>query len=128
MVTSTPPACTGTYTVQDGDSCVSISTALNVSTFDLAYYNNINIYCQDFQANNGATLCVPPTCQTYSRQALDTCASVALANPPITIPKLLAWDPNFNSLCGNTVQFTGYQVCIGYVAFDPQAVTGAICH
>lgn len=107
VITSTPPACTGTYTVQDGDSCVSISTALNVSTFDLAYYNNINIYCQDFQSNIGTTLCVPPTCQTHSWQALDTCASVALAYPPITIPQLLAWNPNFNSLCGNAVQFTG---------------------
>lgn len=108
-----PPACTGSYTVGDADDCISVSKTLNVSTYNLLYYNNIDIYCQNFAAAVGENLCIPPQCEIYTWQALDTCDSVVSGFTGMTVPQFLAWNPNLNSLCQNAPAFTGYQVCIG---------------
>ena len=107
-----PPTCTGSYAVQDTDTCTSVSQELNVSTYSLLYENNLDLYCRNFNASVGTDLCSPATCETYTWQATDTCASVALAYPPTTVPQFLAWNPNFNSLCQNGASFIGYQVCV----------------
>jgi hypothetical protein len=113
LVTATPPpTCTGEYSVQATDDCNSVALALNVSTYNLVYDNNIDIYCQNFAAAVDTTLCIPPTCDLYTWQALDTCASVVSTYPGITIPQFLAWNPNFNDLCQNAGGFQGYQVCV----------------
>ena len=113
LATATPPTtCTGSYIVQATDSCNSVAQALNVSTFNLLYDNNIDIYCQNFAAAVNSSLCIPPACLLYTWQALDTCASIVSSYPGMTIPQFLAWNPNFNDLCQNTAGFQGYQVCV----------------
>ncbi|CAF9925025.1 hypothetical protein IMSHALPRED_006356 [Imshaugia aleurites] len=107
-----PPSCTGSYAVQLTDTCTSVSQELNVSTYSLLYENNLDIYCQNFNAAVGTDLCSPATCETYTWQAHDTCASVALAHPPITVPQFLAWNPNFNPLCHNVANFIEHGVCV----------------
>ena len=111
-IATPPPSCTGSYTVQVTDTCTSVSQKLNVSTYSLLYENSLDIYCQNFNASVGTDLCLPATCETYTWQAQDTCASVALAHPPITIPQFLAWNPNFNPLCQNIANFIGYEICV----------------
>ncbi|OCK74384.1 carbohydrate-binding module family 50 protein [Lepidopterella palustris CBS 459.81] len=121
LVTATPPpTCTGSYSVQATDDCNSVAQALNVSTYNLLYENNLDIYCQNFAAAVNSTLCIPPTCDLYTWQALDTCASIVSTYPGMTIPQFLSWNPNFNDLCQNAGGFQGYQVCVsppgGYAA------------
>ena len=107
-----PPGCTGSYAVQLADTCESVSQELNVSTYNLLYENSLDLYCRNFNASVGTDLCSPPTCETYTWQAADTCASVALAFPPMSVPQFLAWNPNFNPLCQNGGNFIGYEVCV----------------
>lgn len=108
------PTCTGSFTVQPSDTCQSLSQYLNVSTYSLLYENDLDLYCRNFNASVGQQLCSPEKCQTYTWQASDSCGSVALAHPPITVPQFLAWNPNFNTLCQNSGNFIGYQVCARY--------------
>jgi hypothetical protein len=112
-VTATPPPmCTGSYTVQPTDNCNSVAQSLNISTYNLLYDNNLDLYCQNFAAAVNTSLCIPPTCNLYTWQAIDTCASVVSSYPGMTIPQFLAWNPNFNNLCQNSGSFQGYQVCV----------------
>lgn len=107
-----PPTCTGSYTVQSTDTCISISQKLNVSTYSLLYENGLDLYCQNLNASVGTDLCSPATCETYTWQATDSCDSVVLAHPPITLPQFLSWNPNINVLCQNVYNFIGYQFCV----------------
>ena len=108
-----PPTCPGkSFAVQHTDTCTSVSQRLNVSTFSLLYENHLDLYCRNFHVSVGRELCSPATCETYTWQATDTCASVAAAYPPTTVPQFLAWNPNFNSRCHNGASFIGYQVCV----------------
>jgi hypothetical protein len=112
-VTAThPPTCTCSYTVQATDDCNSVAKALNVSTYNLLYENNLDLYCQNFAAAVGTTLCIPAQCDTYTWQALDSCDSVVSNFTGMTVPQFLAWNPNFNSLCQNSLNYVGYEVCV----------------
>ncbi|KAF4160012.1 hypothetical protein CNMCM6936_004141 [Aspergillus lentulus] len=119
-VTATPaPTCTGSYVVQSADDCNSVAKALSVSTYSLLSDNSLDIYCQNFATMVNSSLCIPPQCETYTWQALDTCNTVVGGLGNVTLAQFLAWNPNFNSLCQNGVNFIGYEVCIsppgGYV-------------
>jgi LysM repeat protein len=112
---SVTPICSGSYKLKSTDTdCNVVAKALSVSTYDLLIANNIDLYCQNFYstAQNGTTLCVPGTCQTYTWQAEDSCDSVLISRPGISLTQFLAWNPNFNTLCGNVGKFIGYQVCL----------------
>ena len=108
-----PPTCTGSYVVQAADDCNSIAKAHNVSTFNLLYENSLDLYCQNFAAAVGTSLCIPLECDTYTWQALDSCNSVVSKYAGMTVPQFLAWNPNFNSLCQNSLNFVDYEVCVG---------------
>jgi hypothetical protein len=114
---STPtPICSGSYNLSQSDeNCHSVAQTLQVSTYSLLMANGIDLYCQNFYSaiESGATLCVPARCPTYTWQAGDSCESLVLRHPDITVTQFLAWNPNFNSLCVNGVKFAGYEVCIG---------------
>ncbi|KAK4985901.1 hypothetical protein LTR66_008032 [Elasticomyces elasticus] len=113
--TSAAPLCTGSYTVQPTDTCNSVAQALNVSTYNLLQYNGIDLFCRNFNATVGLSLCQPPQCPTKTWQPEDTCNTVVGSLANVTIAQFLAWNPNFNNLCRNALNFIGYQVCIGYV-------------
>lgn len=111
--TATPPAtCTDYYTVQDGDDCNSVAKALKVSTYNLLYQNNFDLYCQNFDAAVGAKFCIPAQCEIYTWQAMDSCNSVVGNLTGVTIPQFISWNPNFNSLCQNNLNYVGYEVCV----------------
>lgn len=112
-VTASPaPGCTGSYTLDARDDCNSVALALNVSTYSLLYMNNLDVYCQNWDTAVNSTLCIPPQCETYVWQMQDSCDSVVSGLVNATIPQFLAWNPNFNSLCQNAVNFIDYVVCI----------------
>lgn len=85
---------------------------MGVSTFNLLHENSLDIYCYNFATMEGPTLCTPQKCDIYTWQALDSCESVVSNITGMTIPQFLAWNPNFNSLCQNSLSFVGYQVCL----------------
>lgn len=112
-VTAThPPTCTGSYTVQAMDDCNSVAKALNVSTYNLLYENSLDLYCQNFAAAVGTTLCIPSQCNIYNWKALDSCNSVVSNFTGMTVPQFLSWNPQFNSLCQNGLNYVGYEVCV----------------
>ncbi|KAL6230178.1 hypothetical protein BDW75DRAFT_248902 [Aspergillus navahoensis] len=111
--TSTPePTCTGLYIVQETDNCNTVAQSLNESTYSILYSNNLDLYCQDFRSAIGSTLCIPPQCGIYVWQTLDSCNNVVGSLTNVPIPQFLAWNPNFNSLCQNAVNYFGYIICI----------------
>lgn len=105
-------SCSASYNVQPGDTCNSVAEALGVSTYNLLHQNNLDLYCRNFATKEGSTLCVPPQCKIHTWQALDSCESVVGNMTDVTIPQFLAWNPNFNSLCQNSLSFVGYKVCL----------------
>ncbi|KAI7205540.1 hypothetical protein KC316_g171 [Hortaea werneckii] len=101
------------YVVQASDTCNSVAASLGVSTYNLLTNNGLNVYCHDFNDTVGSELCVPETCELHTWRYNDTCAGVVSRNVDITIPRFLAWNANFNGLCGNAGGFDGFQVCVG---------------
>ncbi|CAG7962411.1 unnamed protein product [Penicillium salamii] len=114
-VTTTPDSsCAGFYEVQVDDTCNSVAQALNVSTYSLLYMNNLDLYCLSWaETAVNSSLCIPPQCDTHVWQGTDTCDSVVGGLSNVTIPQFLAWNPNFNALCQNAVNYIDYVVCVG---------------
>jgi LysM repeat protein len=103
--------CTDTYTVMNGDTCQSVAIAHNVSSFYLAYNNNLDIYCSDLTM--GRTVCIPEICDVYTVQPNDTCTSIIRTVPQdITVTQLQSWNPNINLLCGNMDNLNGTVICV----------------
>ncbi|KAL4958709.1 LysM peptidoglycan-binding domain-containing protein [Aspergillus stella-maris] len=100
------PTCTASHTVtlEDEESCVSISGQHNVSTFGLINENALAISCNDL--STGRVLCLPRTCQTYQLRIEDTCNTL-LTDLGITMAQLLAWNPMINSGCSNLGSWRG---------------------
>ncbi|KAG2025158.1 hypothetical protein GB937_002919 [Aspergillus fischeri] len=98
----------GSYQVQANNTCVSISGAVNVSTYDLISSNALDLACNSL--SEGKTLCLPPTCTTHQLDMPDTCDSLT-ASLNITFAQLLAWNPIFNSGCSNLATWRGWFLC-----------------
>ncbi|KAI2720884.1 hypothetical protein CBS147332_4124 [Penicillium roqueforti] len=114
VTTTMASSCTGSYEVSVGDTCNSVAQALNVSTYSLLYMNNLDLYCLNWDSTVvNTTLCIPPQCETRVWQSTDTCDSVVSGLSNVTIPQFLTWNPNFNALCQNAVNYIDYMVCIG---------------
>lgn len=107
-----PSSCTNHYKVQPGDTCNSVAQAIGVPTYKLLRQHNLDLYCRNFAATEGSTLYKPPQCKIYTWQALNSYESVVGAVNGMTIPQFLAWNPNFNDLCRNSLSFVGYNVCL----------------
>ncbi|EFX06453.1 peptidoglycan-binding protein [Grosmannia clavigera kw1407] len=106
-VATTRPTCNATaYTVQEDDTCVSISGEQNVSTYGLITTNALTLAC-DPLPDVGTELCLSSMCTTYQLQGYDNCDSV-VADLGITMAQLLAWNPNINSGCSNLAYFRGW--------------------
>lgn len=103
-------SCESKYTIQESDSCVSISQAKMVSTFALVYSNDLPAFCSDFPGA-GTEICLPQQCNVHTVAAWDTCASIADANG-ITIAQLVEYNPDLNSVCGNLRSLLGYVICV----------------
>jgi hypothetical protein len=103
-------SCESKYTIQESDSCVSISWAKMVSTFALVYSNHLPAFCAGFPGA-GTEICIPQQCNIYTVAPWDTCASIAKANG-LTIAQLVEYNPNLNSRCGNLRSLVNYVICL----------------
>lgn len=110
----TPPStCTGSYVPKSGDDCNSVAKKMGTSTFSMVIANGLDLYCQNFGAtiNRSLSLCTPPRCETYTWKNFDTCNDVSRQHG-ISVAHFLSWNPNFDSICRNRINFVGFQVCV----------------
>ncbi|KAK7981402.1 hypothetical protein PG988_003640 [Apiospora saccharicola] len=106
------PTCRGTeYTIQENDSCVSISMNKNVPTYDLIDQNRLNVGCDNLPATGG-TLCIPagPVCKTHQLGTDDTCESL-MTSWNVTLAQVLSWNPMIGSSCTNLASWRGWNLC-----------------
>ncbi|KAK3937498.1 LysM domain-containing protein [Diplogelasinospora grovesii] len=102
--------CESTYTIQESDTCMSISRAKQVSTFYLLYSDKLPAFCTDFPAA-GTDICIPQSCNTYTVAPWDTCDSL-VKSTGLTTAQLIAYNPNLNAQCGNLHSLAGYVICL----------------
>ncbi|KAG6039143.1 hypothetical protein E4U41_003159 [Claviceps citrina] len=106
------PSCAGSaYTVQQDDSCVTISGAGAVSTYQLIKANNLNLGCDNLPAV-GQPLCLPTkgACRVYQLDLYDTCETL-MASWNATLAQVQAWNPMINSACSNLASWRGWYLC-----------------
>lgn len=121
--TTTP--CANAYTVQSGDTCVSIALAQNVSSFAITYENSLLSSCEDLPVA-GSSLCLPDLCQTYTVLEGDSCYSIAKDwGTYITVTQLVSWNYQLNTLCGNIDQWVGSVICVRWAC--PPCVEWCLC-
>ncbi|KAK3933774.1 hypothetical protein QBC46DRAFT_462929 [Diplogelasinospora grovesii] len=119
------PTCTGsTYTIQNGDTCESISKTQSVATMWLLIDNNLPAYCANFPTTG--SLCIQHICTTYTVQANDTCTSISRAKG-INYAQILAWNPQFDLTCSNINMTAGLEICISSPgpAYTPSTTSSA---
>lgn len=106
-----PPArtCTGTYTVQEGDTCVSISALTNVSTYGLITANGFDISC-NLLSPVGSTICLPKACNTHRLTGYERCDDITNTYH-MSRHQLLAWNPIINDFCNNLASWYGWNLC-----------------
>ncbi|KAF2726673.1 hypothetical protein EJ04DRAFT_452874 [Polyplosphaeria fusca] len=107
-----PPTrtCTKSYTVQDEDTCVSISLANNVSTHGVITANGLDISC-NLLPPAGSVICLPKTCNTYQLDMFDRCDDLT-AGAHINRQQLLSWNPMIDDFCTNLGSWYGWNLCI----------------
>ena len=114
------PTCTNSYAVKGTDTCNSISTAYNVSTYSITSRNNLYSDCSNLAAVG--TICIPQQCNIYQIQSNDTCDSIIQAHGNgISGSQFLAWNPNINALCSNLGTLRQTFICFRSVlVLDPK--------
>ncbi|TLD08606.1 uncharacterized protein PgNI_07373 [Pyricularia grisea] len=133
------PDASGSYTVQDGDSCNSISEAQGVATEAFISINDIDLGCNDIPTV-GTSLCLPKKCKVRELGLGDTCESIieeegitlvtitdggtcAAASVAfgITLDDFYFLNPQVDSSCSNL--WLGYAYCVAAVG-DIQTYPG----
>ncbi|KAL4806498.1 hypothetical protein BDV18DRAFT_159672 [Aspergillus unguis] len=108
--TPTAGACTGQkYTLQDGDTCQSVSKSQGVATFQLLLDNGLQAYCANFPQSGD--LCIKGQCTTYTVQKGDTCKRVAKAHNISTV-QLRSYNPWIDGGCYNFNRTIGTEICM----------------
>lgn len=88
---SATPTCSGeTYTVQEADTCLSISKAKSVATDRLVDANHLEFNCTSLAA--GRTLCIKDICTLATIEAGQTCDSI-VEGKSFTTVQLQSWNP-----------------------------------
>ncbi len=105
-----PRICNNSYTVQDGDTCVSISVSRNVLTYGLISANGIDVSC-NLLPPTGSTICLPKTCNTYQLSGYERCDDLS-TYAHITRQQLLSWNPMINEFCNNLATWYGWNLCL----------------
>ncbi|KAJ4474446.1 hypothetical protein J3R30DRAFT_3509162 [Lentinula aciculospora] len=120
-------SCTRNYTVQDGDTCDSISAAQNVSTYQLATVNSgvIDSTCSNLQV--GTSLCLgyegEDCTTTYAVVAQDTCDSI-YSTYGINSTLLYGNNPQIDPSCDNI--YVGEVLCVASTIAAPPAGSSSV--
>lgn len=102
--------CAHSYTVQEEDTCISISVDMNVSTYGIIRANGIDINC-NFLPAAGSVICLPETCDTYQLDMYDRCEDI-LAAAGITQQQFLEWNPMIKDSCTRLYGWYGWNLCV----------------
>ncbi|KAJ5338650.1 hypothetical protein N7452_005378 [Penicillium brevicompactum] len=106
----TASTCSGKkYTIQDGDTCESVSKSQSVATYQLLMDNQLQAYCANFP--KFGDLCIKNYCTTYTVQKGDTCKSVAKEHN-ITRVQLRSYNPWIDGGCYNFNRTVGTEICM----------------
>ncbi|TDZ32582.1 LysM domain-containing protein [Colletotrichum spinosum] len=110
--TSTPKCVGTTYTIQSGDTCLSISKSRGISTSQLLVANHLPAFCSSFPSSG--TVCIPDSssCKTYETAKGDKCRDVADKNG-ISWTQVVTWNPELGQACEYIDNFAsrGYVLC-----------------
>ncbi|KAM5506240.1 hypothetical protein McanMca71_002433 [Microsporum canis] len=103
------PTCTSSwYTIQPDDTCVTISGAHNISTYNLIQENAMDVAC--YAVHLRKRLCLPQQCKVHQLGMAENCRSL-VKSLNITMAQLLAWNPMINSGCTNLASWRGWYLC-----------------
>ncbi|KAJ3709791.1 hypothetical protein EV361DRAFT_923388 [Lentinula raphanica] len=120
-------SCTRNYTVQEGDTCDSISAAQNVSTYQFASVNSgiVDSSCSNLQP--GANICLgyegEDCTTTYTVAAQDTCDSISSAYS-INSTLLYNNNPQIDSACDNI--YVGEVLCVASTIAAPPVGSSSV--
>jgi hypothetical protein len=103
------PICASPYVVESEDTCDSIATAKNVSTYSVRRAAGAGPECN---LRDGVKLCLPEPCTVYRVRYDDTCQSILDSVSGLRASDLLIWNPNINPLCTNLNVMVETLICI----------------
>ncbi|KEY68834.1 hypothetical protein S7711_09940 [Stachybotrys chartarum IBT 7711] len=106
------PTCDGfKYTVEPGDTCLSVAESNGVSTSKFLARNNVN--CGQFPTSG--SLCIPDNikCNTHKVAESDTCSSISKTYKA-TWSQLISWNPEIGTYCDRLSRLAsmGYSICV----------------
>ncbi|KAH9916876.1 uncharacterized protein B0H18DRAFT_1036738 [Fomitopsis serialis] len=103
--------CTTYYTVQTGDSCISIDTSYGIAFSDFLRWNpEISSTCDDLEAQEAYCVKGSPACnKIYTVASSDYCAEIE-SDYGLTAAQLYALNPWLDSACDLEV---GENLCVG---------------
>ncbi|KAF2223855.1 hypothetical protein BDZ85DRAFT_236355 [Elsinoe ampelina] len=102
------PRCDSRYTIQAGDTPLSVSQSQSVGTHDLLTANGLST---NSTFPTSGTLCIRNRCQTYVVSSGDTCRSIATSQK-LALAELYSWNPSINGICSNLGGMLGKTLCI----------------
>lgn len=105
--------CVRSYTVQEGDSCISISLNMNVSTHGIIRINGFDIGCKLLPAV-GSIICLPEPGETYQLDMYERCEGIP-ADTGITLHQILACNLIINDFCSNLYGWYVWNLCVRLV-------------
>lgn len=102
---------TTTYTVENGDTCNSISVEKNVSTSALINTNGLGSGCAYLVT--GQRICLPDSCKVARVGSNDTTSSmVSRMSRKVTTKQFLSWNPSLSTVNSNLSYAAGTYVCV----------------
>lgn len=112
-ISQSATACATPYTLAEGENCTTIAAAQNVSTYNLIYANNFDVYCS-LLPPSGSEICLPETCATHRVVHGDSCVGLTKTYG-MTQTQLLAWNTIIDAQCRNIELLRGWYICVGSV-------------
>jgi hypothetical protein len=97
------------YTIQPGDTYISVSQSQQVATNDLIAADGLAYDPPNFPTSR--TLCIRHQCSVYVVKQNDTCSGIASSNK-LSIAEFRAWNPAINGLCSNPVEMVNRTLCL----------------
>ena len=105
------PDCSVSYTISPTDTCLSIATTQNVSTYDLIWLNHLGPGCIRMPSAGGQ-ICLPESCQVHVVKQGENCLDLIEKYRLRSTWNLQRWNPVFNQGCTNIADLVGTAICV----------------
>ncbi|KAH7010779.1 uncharacterized protein B0I36DRAFT_370077 [Microdochium trichocladiopsis] len=104
-------SCARWYTMQEGDTCASVSMSQRTSTVNMIQKNALDINCGDF-LQPGRKLCLDEPVDVHRIVPGDTCSSIA-QKYSITERQFRSLNEMIDETCSNIARWEGYIAAVG---------------